>query len=186
MAKKKVKATRPVKATSRGTASQKIIRLTTSTVQSHPQNPRKHDENNLQMIMKSYSEFGELGPLVVWGRNNYVIAGNGRLEAAKRLGMKEVNVIRADHLTDEQALAFLVMDNKTTDSSRWDDEQLAELIGDLQERGADLSSTGLSQLEIEPLMRAGAPDEFSEFDENVNTQHKCPKCGYEWSGKVQA
>ena len=120
----------------------------------HPKNPRTHDERNIQAIMRSIDEFKQLAPLVVWGKRNYVIVGNGRLESAKRLGWKEIEIIRADHLNEDQAMAYMIADNKTTDLSEFDFQMVAQIMGKLADRKVDLEITGFSDFETEPLLQA--------------------------------
>jgi hypothetical protein len=120
----------------------------------HPKNPRIHDERNIQAIMVSIKEFKQLAPLVIWGRQNYVIAGNGRLEAMKRLGWKEAEILRADHLTEDQALAYMLADNKTTDLSSFDFQLVADIMGGLHKKGVDLATTAFADFETEPLLQS--------------------------------
>lgn len=161
-----------------------LVRVATSKLKLHPDNPREHDEQNIQTIIKSYKEFGELGPVVIWGPKNYVISGNGRLIAARQLGMKFIYAIRADHLSEKQAKAFLIMANASSDSSTWSKTKLQEIIIELNGKKIDLDITGLQKIEIEPLLQAAdSSEDFKSFDENLITEFTCPKCGYEWSGK---
>lgn len=148
----------------------------------HPKNPRLHDERNIQVIMRSLKDYKQLTPLVVWGKQNYVIAGNGRLEAMRRLGQKTVEIIRADHLSEAQALEYMVVDNKSTDLSEFDFQRVVEIMGT---KGVDPLASGFADYEIEPLISGAdlaAPKEFNRVDDNIDVEHKCPKCGYEWSG----
>jgi len=89
----------------------------------YPENPKKHPKNQIKKIADSIKEFGFTVPLII--KNNEIIAGHGRIEAAKELGLKEVPVIERDDLTDEQAKAFRIADNKLTESD-WEDNLLRE------------------------------------------------------------
>jgi hypothetical protein len=124
----------------------------------HPKNPRAHDERNIQAIMESLKKFKQLAPLVVWSAKNYVIVGNGRMEALKRLGIKNVEIVRADHLTEQEALSFMIADNKTTDLSVFDDQVLADIMRGLDGDDVLISATGFNQMEIEPLLTSDLPD----------------------------
>jgi len=116
----------------------------------HPKNPRVHNERNIQAIMKSLKQFKQLAPLVIWGPNNFVIAGNGRLEALHRLGESKVPVIRADHLSEEDAESFMIADNKTGDLSTFDFKLVTSIMKNASHSAID--ATGFSDIEIEPLM----------------------------------
>jgi hypothetical protein len=124
----------------------------------HPKNPRFHDERNIQAIMSSLKKFKQLAPLVVWGARNYVIVGNGRMEAFKRLGHKNVDIVRADHLTEQEALSFMIADNKTTDLSVFDDRVLADIMRGLDGDETLVAATGFNHMEIEPLLTSDLPD----------------------------
>jgi ParB-like chromosome segregation protein Spo0J len=129
----------------------------------HPRNPRIHDEKNIRAIMRSISDFRQITPLIVWGKQNYVIAGNGRLEALRRLGRVEAKIIRADYLSEAQALSYMVADNKTTDLSEFDPEQIAEIMGEVAKKGFDPSSTGSAVERVEPLIRDNSCSEDDRF-----------------------
>lgn len=148
--------------------AEQIETVSVDRVQSHPKNPRIHDERNLQTIMGSLDEFEQLAPLVVWGPQNYVIVGNGRLEASKRLGKKEIDIVRADHLSEEQALAYMVADNKTTDLSKFDFEAVADIFKGLEKKDFDLSKTGFADFETEPLLEGSwTPPDIEDMPEPV-------------------
>src|ERR1700716_3708255 len=89
-----------------------------------PHNPRKHGRAQISAIAKSIEAFGLNAPILV-DKNNKIVAGHGRYEAAMLLGIDKVPVILLDHLTPSQAKAYMLADNKLTDRSTWDDPKLA-------------------------------------------------------------
>jgi ParB-like chromosome segregation protein Spo0J len=89
-----------------------------------PHNPRKHGRAQISAIAKSIEAFGFNAPILA-DRNNKIVAGHGRYEAALLLGIDKVPVILLDHLTPTQAKAYLLADNKLTDRSTWDEPKLA-------------------------------------------------------------
>jgi ParB/RepB/Spo0J family partition protein len=89
-----------------------------------PSNPRRHSRQQVAAIARSIEAFGFTAPILV-DRKNRIVAGHGRLEAAKRLGLETVPVISLEHLTDVQAKAYLLADNKLTDRSSWDEAKVA-------------------------------------------------------------
>lgn len=138
-----------------------------------PRNPRVHTREQVRAIAKSIQAFGYNTPLLV-ENNSRVVAGHGRLEAAKFLGMTEVPVIRLEHLTEAQAKAYMLADNKLTDRSSWDDQLLAVCLKDLQEMAVDfeIEATGFESPEIdfriqslELADKADTADEFEVPDE---------------------
>jgi len=94
-------------------------------------NARKHGKEDVQAIANSIKEFGFNDPIGIWGKENLIVEGHGRLEAAKKLGMKEVPVIRLDHLTDEQRKAYTLAHNRTAELSSWDDGLLKLSLEDI-------------------------------------------------------
>jgi DNA modification methylase len=114
-------------------------------------NARTHGEDQTARIAASIVEFGFNVPCLVDERG-VLIAGHGRLLAARRLGLAQVPVIRLDHLTDVQARAYRLADNKLTELSTWDEDLLAAEFRRLDEDGFDLSLTGFGEDEIGRLL----------------------------------
>jgi len=146
-------------------------------------NARKHDEKNIEAIVRSLQRFGQRLPIVVQKQGMIVRAGNGRLEAAKRLGWKHMACVVVDEQSVD-ATAYAIADNRTAELATWDDETLASLLQSLPEDArldAGYKVEDLGAL-LERLTPPVAPEDFAEVDENIPTDHSCPKCGYSWSG----
>jgi ParB-like chromosome segregation protein Spo0J len=155
------------------------------SVSSDPSNVRVHPERNLETIKGSLARFGQQKPIVV-DANGIVRAGNGTLEAAKALGWTEIQVVKTE-LTGSEATAFSIVDNRSADSSEFDEKALVEILTALKCENADLAvSAGFSLDEISELIdrtaTVEAPADFPVVDENIETQFECPKCHYRWSG----
>src|ERR1700736_5727287 len=97
-----------------------------------PDNPRKHGRAQISAIARSIEAFGFNAPILV-DKNNKIVAGHGRYEAAKLLGLDKVPIVSLSHLTENQARAYLLADNKLTDRSTWDDNKLAIQLKDLSD-----------------------------------------------------
>ena len=136
-------------------------------------NPR-NNEDAVDKVAASIREFGFRVPIIV-DKNNVIVAGHTRLKAAELLGLETVPVIRADDLTDEQIKAYRLADNKTAEFADWDFSKLEEELAELAE--IDMTAFGFEEMHID---EKEAPEEFAEFDDEIHTEHKCPKCGYEW------
>ena len=105
-----------------------IERIRTDALRAYAGNAKEHPERQVEQIAQSIEEFGFNDPIAIWGPDNTVVEGHGRLAAAKRLGMEEVPVIRLDHLTDEQRRAYTLAHNQLTLNSGYDMDALrAEL-----------------------------------------------------------
>lgn len=116
-------------------------------------NARTHSKKQLRQIAASIDEFGFTNPVLI-DANDRIIAGHGRVQAAKLLGIRTVPVIRLDHLTPKQARAYLIADNKLAENAAWDREVLAiELHGLLEvDLGFDITLTGFETGEIDVLI----------------------------------
>ena len=98
-------------------------------VKPYSKNAKKHPEEQVEIIANSLKRFGWQQPLVV-DKNNVLVVGHGRLMAAKKLKMKEVPVVRAENLSDEEIKAYRLADNKTAESD-WDQLLLGESLGEI-------------------------------------------------------
>ena len=115
-----------------------------------PQNPRVHSEKQIEQIARSIEVFGFNVPALI-NATGRIIAGHGRAEAAKRLGLSSIPVIRLEHLTPAQVIAFSIADNKLTTNSAWDERLLAEQLKYLSEAELDFSieTIGFETAEID-------------------------------------
>jgi hypothetical protein len=113
-------------------------------------NPRKHSDRLIRQIAWSIKTFGFIVPVLI-DRFNKVLAGHGRVQAAKLLGLDEIPVIRIENLTEAQARAFAIADNRLTENSTWDDRLLGEIFIELSALELDFSLevTGFSMGEID-------------------------------------
>lgn len=132
-------------------------------------NPRKHTRAQIEAIARSINAFGFNAPILI-DRDSNVIAGHGRLEAAIVLGLTEVPVICLDDLSEAQARAYMIADNRLTDRSSWDDGALAVHLKELSELALEFSieATGFELPEIDLHIQSfDAPvdtDNADEFD----------------------
>jgi len=123
-------------------------------------NPRTHSEAQIAKLASSIVEFGWTQPILVDGTNG-IIAGHGRLAAARKLDLLEVPVIELGHLTSAQKRAYVIADNRLALDAGWDEELLSLELAELSEAGYDLTMTGFSNEEIEELL-VGAEQALQE------------------------
>lgn len=150
-----------------------IVNMPIDRLVEYENNPR-HNEEAVEPVARSIESFGFKVPIVV-DSNNVIIAGHTRLKAAKFLGLDEVPCIIADDLDEDQVKAFRLADNKVGELATWDYSLLEIELDDIELNMADF---GFSVLDFDEA--EAAPEEFKEFDEDIETEHKCPKCGWEW------
>ena len=117
----------------------------------YERNARTHSPEQVAQIVASIQEFGFTNPLLVDGADG-ILAGHGRLEAAKDMGLAEVPVIVLDHLSAEQRRAYILADNKLALNAGWDEKLLRLELGDLQLAEFDLSLIGFSDDELADLL----------------------------------
>lgn len=117
----------------------------------YARNSRTHSDEQVAQIAASIREFGFTNPVLIDGECG-IIAGHGRVLAARKLGMDDVPCIELSHLTEAQKRAYIIADNKLALNAGWDDELLALELGELGDLGFDLDLTGFDDEEIAALM----------------------------------
>lgn len=144
-------------------------------IKPYENNPRNND-GAVEAVSNSIKRFGFKVPIIV-DSDGVIVAGHTRYKAAKFLGLQKVPCIVADDLSDEQVKAFRLADNKVSEAAEWDFGKLEEELAGLACFDVDMSEFGF---DLNIGDDEEAPDGFKEFDENIETKHKCPRCGYEY------
>lgn len=116
----------------------------------YARNSRTHSDAQVAQIAASIKEFGFTNPILI-DKDGGIIAGHGRVMAARKLKLNEVPCIRMEHLTDAQKRAYVIADNKLALNAGWDNEMLRIEFAELQMEGFDLDITGFTPEEIEGL-----------------------------------
>jgi DNA modification methylase len=131
-----------------------------------PNNPRVHSPRQIQQIARSIATFGFNAPVLI-DRHDRLVAGHGRVEAAKSLGLDTVPTIRLDHLSAAEAKAFLLADNRLAEQATWDDGLLAVNFAELlsNELTFDLTVTGWEIPEIDGFAIGDAATNAVKDDE---------------------
>jgi DNA modification methylase len=127
----------------------------------YARNARTHSAAQVALIAGSIREYGFTNPVLVDGDNG-IIAGHGRVLAARKLGLASVPVIELAHLSKCQRRAYILADNRLAEQAGWDKEMLALEAADLSEIGVDLASLGFDAAEIDALLNAGTADPREE------------------------
>lgn len=130
-----------------------VTHLNIAALQPYARNPRTHSKKQLGQIADSIETFGWTNPILIDAEGG-VIAGHGRLEAAKLLGLETVPTIRIDDMTEAQKRAYVIADNKLAENAGWDTELLAIELQALTEidLGFDIEITGFEMGEIDVLI----------------------------------
>ena len=146
-------------------------------------NARTHSQEQIKQLVASIQAFGWTSPILI-DEDHAIIAGHGRLEAARLAGLTDVPTITLTGLSAAQKRALAIADNKLALNAGWDDEMLRLELGELGLEGFDLSLIGFSEAEIkymldEPDFRPGSVDDQGRLDEKAPVT--CPECGHAFS-----
>jgi DNA modification methylase len=134
-----------------------------------PSNARKHSDANLAAIAESLKQFGQRKPIVV-NAENVIVAGNGTVEAARLLGLTDVDVVRVPKSwTADQVKAFALADNRTAELAEWNPEVLSAQLLELDEAGFDVEALGFD-LQVEEVKTKIVDDEIPEAPETATTK----------------
>jgi DNA modification methylase len=129
----------------------------------YARNSRTHSDAQVAQIAASIKEFGFTNPVLI-DETGSIIAGHGRVMAARKLAIADVPSIRLTHLTEAQKKAYVIADNKLALNAGWDDEMLAVELTDLKDMGFDLDLTGFSTDEIEALLAPVGTEGLTDED----------------------
>lgn len=140
----------PPKSSAAQDADLQMVWMDRAKLVPYPSNPKLHPEEQISQIMASITQFGFINPILI-DSNKVVIAGHGRLEAAKRLGLKKVRVIDVKYLTEDQARALRVADNSIPEGGSWVPELLESELALLRAAKFDVEPLGFEHIEIAPI-----------------------------------
>jgi ParB-like chromosome segregation protein Spo0J len=154
----------------------------------YARNARTHSDAQVAQIAASIREFGFTNPVLIDGDGG-IIAGHGRVLAARKLKLAAVPCVRLAHLTPAQKKAYIIADNKLALNAGWDDGMLGLEIVDLSADGFDVGLLGFDEADIAAMM--SSQDMFErdssakEIDpDEYDMGHKCPRCGFEFDAKT--
>ena len=159
-----------------------IIYQNPAVLRPHQGNARTHSKEQLQKLEHSVSTFGFNNPVLIDG-DNKIIAGHGRIEAAKRLGLTAVPTIRIDHLTRAQIKAYAIADNQLALLAGWDEELLKIEVLDIVnlDPTLDLTVTGFETAELDRIMLLdGNEDEAEDNPEDLFQPDSVSRKGDLW------
>lgn len=135
----------------------------------YARNARVHSKEQILQLRASLREFGFVSPCII-DRDYNIIAGHGRVLAAREEGITEVPCVFAEHLTDAQKRAYILADNRLALNAGWDEEMLSVELSDLQGVAFDLSLLGFSEAEMNKLMGGMENAHDDDFDVDAELQ----------------
>lgn len=140
-----------------------VVYMNPEEIKPYGNNPR-HNDGAVKAVAESIKSFGFNQPIVV-DKNNVIIVGHTRWKAAKQLGLQEVPVLKADYLTDEQANAYRLADNKTGELAEWNFEKLEEELESFRSSEIDMTEFGFT---IEDMFGGAGEEEGAEAGKKEN------------------
>lgn len=151
----------------------------------HPKNRNTHSPSQIERLAKLFSYHGVRHPIIVSKRSGHIVAGHGRKLAALEAGFSQFPVVFQDFDSEEQEYAFIQSDNAI---ASWAELDFAGINDDLPDLGPDfdLEMLGIKDFALDISEKLEAPivkDSSKELDQNDFNEfdHRCPKCGFEWS-----
>ena len=150
-----------------------IVNMKITDIHPYEKNPRINDAA-VEAVARSIKEFGWQQPIVV-DKDMVVIVGHTRLKAAEQLGLTEVPVVVADHLTPEQVQAYRIADNKTGEIAEWDYALLPMELKDLQNADFDFSVLDFDPDELDKLLNVEAEETITEGETEPDAVPEVPE-----------
>ena len=135
-------------------------------------NARTHSREQIAKLRSSLREFGFINPVMI-DRDYNILAGHGRIKAAKAEGINEVPCVFVEHLTDAQKKAYILVDNRMALDAGWDDELLSIEMEELKNAGFNLELTGFDENEIADLFTADEEVKQDDFDVDSELEKSC-------------
>lgn len=161
--------------------SQQIEQIALKKLIPYARNSRTHSDIQVSQIAASIREFGFTNPVLI--TENYdILAGHGRVLAAKKLGMDSVPCIKVDHLNEFQRKAYIIADNQLALNSKWDFDMLSVEIDELNDVKFDVSLLAFTNEQLAEMI--GSPEEPVDNELKADPKDKetciCPKCHFEF------
>lgn len=157
-----------------------IEQVSVSELINHPKNMNIHSDDQINRLVKLIEYQGFRNPLVVQKGTNLVVAGNGRLMAARKMGMEKVPVTYQEFDSEAQLYAYMTSDNAI---ASWAELDLSAINSEILDFGSDFDNEllGIKNFNIETFKEIENTSEELNLNDFDNFEHECPKCGFEWN-----
>lgn len=152
--------------------SDKVEQIAVDDLNPSPRNARVHPKKQIAQIAKSLDAFGFTNPLLI-DDQNVILAGHGRLAAARKIGMQTVPCLRLNNLTAAEKKAYLIADNKLALNAEWDQEILSIELAEISGTEFDVSITGFEIGEVDMSIKDA---DMAHPESTIDTDDNCPPC----------
>ena len=152
--------------------------LPPSQLVAYGQNARRHSKKQIRQIAESIQAFGFNAPVLI-NAHNVLLAGHGRVEAARLLGLETIPCLRLEHMSEDQQRGFLLADNRIAEGATWDEEMLAIELGELlqiPDLSFDIGAIGFSVAEVDALIEGVAPEEPGDPADDIVPECAARRC----------
>lgn len=158
-----------------------VVKIPTDELVEYRNNSKLHPTSHVEQIVESIEEFGFNNPILAWHNDDgeaEIVAGHGRLMAARKLGIEELPVVFLDHLSDEARRAYLLVDNQLTMNTGFDVEVLTNELDAITD--IDMSEFGFDDMiEFDFGDMSEVPDlDEDNYEEPEKELYRCPQCGH--------
>ena len=143
----------------------------------YEKNAKQHPKEQIEQIKKSIEMYGNNDPIAVWGDENIIIEGHGRLIAMKELGFTKAEIIRLDHLTDKERREYTLVHNQLTMNTDWDFEKLREELDNLDFGDFDFGFSDDTEDEG-TIFKQQQEIDVESGGGGTDSEVECPNCGF--------
>lgn len=163
----------------------KVVRVSTSDLLEYQNNAKIHDHQQIDQIAASIEEFGFNNPILAWHNDDgepEIVAGHGRLMAARKLGLQELPVVFLDHMNEEQRRAYILVDNQLTMNSGFDIEILQNELDNIADIDMEQFSFDIlvDDAELPEITNSSQEIDVENFNDD-KFEHECPRCGFRFN-----
>jgi hypothetical protein len=158
-------------------AEHRIQTMSPGQLQPYPRNARTHSKKQIRQIAESITRFGFTNPVLI-DEAGMILAGHGRVEAAKLLGLEQVPCLRFDHMSAAEKRAYILADNRLALNAGWDEDLLADELKSLlaEEIDFDIGITGFSIAEVDKLIEDQVPEEAGDPADDLLASDAAVRC----------
>lgn len=160
-----------------------VVKVPTADLLEYQSNAKIHDHQQVDQIAASIEEFGFNNPILAWHNDDgepEIVAGHGRLMAARKLGMEELPVVFLDHMSEEQRRAYIIVDNSTNLSSGFDMEILSVELDAIADIDMEQFGVELDVPEVGEITNGSKEIDVESFNDD-KFEHECPRCGFRFN-----
>lgn len=160
-----------------------VVKVPTEDLLEYQNNAKIHDHQQVDQIAASIEEFGFNNPILAWHNDDgepEIVAGHGRLMAARKLGLEELPVVFLDHMSEEQRRAYIIVDNSTNLSSGFDMEILSVELDAIADIDMEQFGVELDVPEVGEITNGSKEIDVDSFNDD-KFEHECPRCGFRFN-----